>query len=226
MDTGVFALIGVFTFAAVCALWNWRRRRSIQARVAALGFEPCDERAPALERAWIELVRACGGGRGQEIRVSGCRRRSAGWGMLHRFTVGVRTPQPECDSPSPGARYDAYLIDLRDPEKHVKRPATLFVLPPGNALMRTLVQKTIEIDPPGQRLEIGDHPWKRSILAAYGEAEGKLDDHLSTSLQEKLARAADHGFFELHLGGGAAGFAVLPGHKDVDSEWRYLSEWV
>jgi len=62
-------------------------------------------------------------------------------------------------------------------------------------------------------------------VAAYGESSGKLDERMPAAVQEKLARAAAHGFFIVHLGGGKAGFAVLPNHRDVDRELAYLAEW-
>lgn len=226
MSTGTFVLIGVFVLAAGCMLWNWLRQRSIDTRLAALGFEPCEAEAPALLGAWRELAAAGGGAREGELRVGACLRRPAGWGMLHRFQVNEGKPGPDHGEPRVGANYAAYLIDLRDPETLCRRPVTLFVLPPGSSVLRGLVRKVIEIDPPGRPLEIGEHPFARSILAAFGASEGKLDDCVPLAVQEKLARAAEHGFFQLHLGSGKAGFAVLPGHKDVDAELRYLGEWV
>jgi hypothetical protein len=127
--------------------------------------------------------------------------------------------------PSIGSRYDAYLLDLRDPERVARAPVTLYLLPPGNVLLRRLVRATLELDPPGRPLEIGRHPWSDTILAAYAASEGKLEDLVPESVQERLSRAAEAGFFCVHLGGGRAGFAVLPGHHDVDAEWRYLSAW-
>jgi hypothetical protein len=87
MDQGVLALVGIFALAAVLALWNFSHRRSIERRLGAQGFEPCDAEAPSLERAWRALA---GSDASQELRLVHCRRRAAGSGMLHHFTVRER----------------------------------------------------------------------------------------------------------------------------------------
>jgi hypothetical protein len=87
MDQGVLALVGIFALAAVFALWNFSHRRSIERRLGAQGFEPCDAEAPSLERAWRALA---GSDASQELRLVHCRRRAAGSGMLHHFTVRER----------------------------------------------------------------------------------------------------------------------------------------
>jgi hypothetical protein len=226
VSTGVLALLGVFAFAALCAAWNWRRGAATWRRVAQLGFERCQAEEAALERAWRELARARGPESDRFLRVSACWRRAAGWGWIHRFQVneGCETPA-SADGPSVGSRYDAYLLDLREPERVARAPVTLYVLPPGNALLRRLIRATLELDPPGRALELGGHSWCDTILAAYAASEGKLDDLVPEDVQERLSRAAEAGFFCVHLGGGRAGFAVLPGHRDVDAEWHYLSAW-
>jgi hypothetical protein len=224
MDRGVLALIGVFALAAVCALWNWRHRRSIERRLAALGFEPCDAEAPALEAAWRALG-ACN--EEHELRLVHCRRRAAGWGMLHHFTVRERPidDSPGRETANPGSSYPAYLLDVRDPTSLSRGAVTLHVLAPGSQLMRRLIASVIDLAAPGSRLEVGPHPWSAAILAAYGEIPGKLDERMPAAVQEKLARACENGFFVVHLRGGKLGFAVLPNHLDVDRQLAYLAEW-
>jgi hypothetical protein len=224
MDPGVLALIGVFALAAACALWNHLRGRSIERRLLTQGFEPCATEAPALLRAWRDLA-LVPPGPDDELAVGRCLRRAAGFGMLYHAQVSEGRRGPDHGDPRVGARFAVYLLDLRDAERQVHRPVTLFVLPPGPAVLQGLLRRTIELHPPGHPLELGPHPFLRTVLAAYGESSGKLDDHLPLASQEKLARAAEHGFFEIRLSGGKAGFAVLPGHKDVDAELRYLAEW-
>jgi hypothetical protein len=125
----------------------------------------------------------------------------------------------------PGAAYPAYLLDVRDPGSLFRGAVTLHVLPPGSNLLRRLLGGLIGLQTQRPRLEVGLHPWSASIVAAHGEPPGKLDERVSPAAQEKVARAAEHGFFAVHLANGKAGFAVLPNHRDVDRELAYLAEW-
>jgi len=222
MSTGALAFVGIFALAAVCALWNWKHRREIERRLAALGFEPCDADEPAVRQGWLAVQ---GGDRGHEIQVGACLRRAAGWGLLHRFRVTERATGPDHGEPRADAHFDAYLLDLREPDSVAHAAVTLYLLPPGNALARALVRKTIELCPPGQRLELTPHPGAEAILAAYGASGGKLDDVMPAAIQQRFARASAHGFLSVHLAAGKAGFAVLPSHRDVAAELAYLAEW-
>ncbi len=224
MDPGVIALAGIFTLAAGCALWNVLHRRGVAARVAGAGFAPCESEAPALQRTWCEVTRSDGADR--EINVSGCVRRAGSSGFLYRFHVAERhTTTPASDSSHVGARHDAYLLDLREPAAIARAPVTLFVLPVGNALARRLVEGAIALGAPGEKLEVAQRPTTRAILSAYSARAGKLDEVVPHAVQERIAKAAEHGIFEVHLAGGKAGFAVLPGHREIEREVGYLAEW-
>jgi hypothetical protein len=225
MSTGLFVLIGIFVMAAGFALWNARLRRGVEQRLRALGFEPCAADAPMLERAWRAFEGDPERAPEREIRVGRCLRRAAGWGLLHHFQVSERVLGPELGEPSAPSLLPAYLLDLREPDAVARAPVTLYLLPPGNRLARALIEKTIGLAAPGRKLELAGHPATESILAAYGPAPGKLDDVMPAGVQQRLARAAAHGFLCVHLGGGKAGFAVLPNHRDVDAQLAYLAEW-
>jgi hypothetical protein len=84
----------------------------------------------------------------------------------------------------------------------------------------------IDVGDSRPRLELGNYPWSATIVAAHGKTAGKLDDLVPQAVQEKLARAAAHGFFIIHLGNGKAAFAALENHRDVDVQLAYLEEWV
>jgi hypothetical protein len=219
MSTGALVFAGIFVLAALSAVWGVLHRRGLERRLRAAGFEPCDADAPALERAWHGF-----GGAG-EVRVSRCLRRAAGWGLLHRFEVNERPKEGPHDEPVPGARFPAYLLDVRDFDALTRGPVTLYLLPGGNALARALIEKTIALSPPGAALELTRHPGTESILCAYGERPGKLDECMSVAVQQRLARAAAAGFMRVQLAAGKAGFAVLPAHRDVDAELACLAEW-
>jgi hypothetical protein len=224
MDPGLLALAGVFAVAALCAGLGWRHRRAIDQRLAAQGFEPCERDAPAIALAWRALA---GLDAGQELAIEGVRRRTAGWGMLHRFTVRERPADRGADdAPNPGASYPAYLLDVAEPDSLCRGTVSLYVLPPGSKLVRKLIAGVIGLGASRPRLEVGAHPWSAAIVAAHGDASDKLDECMPAAVQEKLARAAAHGFFIVHMGGGKAGFAVLSNHRDVDRELAYLAEWV
>jgi hypothetical protein len=147
--------------------------------------------------------------------------------MLHRFTVRERRAHQRAsdETANPGAPYPAYLLDVRDPDSLTRGAVTLHVLPPGSKLLRRLLAGVIDLGASRPHLEVGTHPWSASIVAAHGECAGKLDERMPAAVQQKLARAPEHGFFIAHLGGGKAGFAVLPNHRDVDRELAYLAEW-
>jgi hypothetical protein len=225
MEPGVFALVGIFALAAICALWNFSHNRSIERGLAAQGFEPCEDQAPSLEAAWRALT---GRDASHELRLVHCRRRGAGRGMLHHFTVRERPAQEQStnETANPGSSYPAYMFDVRDPNSLSRGAVTLHVLPTGSEVMRKLLRGVIGLDASRPSLEVGSHPWSASIVAAHGDQGGRLDDVVPEAIQEKLARAAAHGFFVMHLGNGKAAFAALPSHRDVDVQVAYLSEWI
>jgi hypothetical protein len=223
MDTGVFALAGIFGLAAVFAVWNVAFRQSIARQLESRGFEKCDDEAPALERAWRT---ATGAGAPEELKIVGCRRRPAGRGWLYHFTVRERSGRGSHDSDSPGASYPAYLFDLRDPSWVGRSAVSLHVLPPGSKFMRRLLAGAVGLSDARPRLELGDHPWRETIVAAHGDVVGRLDDAMPEAMQDRLARAAAHGFFTIHVGGGKVALAANPAHRDVDAQTTYLNSWV
>lgn len=225
MDPGVLALVGIFALATVCALWNFSHGRSIERRLAAQGFEPCDAEAQSLEGVWRALTKLDAS---QELRLVHCRRRAAARGMLYHFTVRERPigEQGINDTANPGASCPAYLFDLQDSDSLSRGAVTLHVLPPGSRVLRKVLAGVIDIGESRHRLEVGTHPWSASIVAAHGNAAGGLDDVMPATVQEKLARAAAHGFFIIHLGNGKAAFAALSNHRDVDLQIAYLAEWI
>lgn len=223
MEPGVLALLGIFALAAVFALWRFSHERSIERRLAARGFEPCDKEAGTLEAAWRTLT---GLDASKELRLTDCRRRGAGRSMLHHFTVRERHPDRTTDeTPNTGTSYPAYLFDLRNPDSVSRGAVTLHVLPPGSKVLRKVLAGMIDLGDSRPRLEIGTYPWSDTIVAAHGNTARKLDELVPQAVQEKLARAAAHGFFIIHLGNGKAAFAALSNHRDVDVQLAYLEEW-
>ena len=223
MEPGLLALIGVFTLAAVFALWTFSYRRSLGRRLAEKGFELCDAEAPALESAWRALT-GCDGS--TELRLDHCRRRGSGRGTLYHFTVRQRPVDTDPDRNPPGASYPAYMFDVHDPAKLSRGAVTIHVLPAGSNVLRRILAGVIGLGESRPSLEVSSHPWSASIVAAHGSIAGNLDDIVPPAVQEKLTRAAAHGFFITHLGNGKAAFAALSNHRDVDLQLTYLAQWV
>jgi hypothetical protein len=218
----VIAPVAIFALAGVCALWKFSHERSIERRLAAQGFEPCDSDAPSLERTWRAVA---GRDASQELSLVDCRRR----GTVYHFTVRERPAEGRTsdETANTGASYPAYLFDVRNPDSLSRGRVTLYILPPGSKVLRTLLAGVIDLAESRPRLEVdAHHPWSASIVAAHGDTAGALDDLVPAAIQEKLARAAAHGFSITHLGNGKAAFATLSNHRDVDVQIAYLSEWV
>ena len=217
-------LLGIATLAAVFALRNITHGRSaIDRRLAALGFEPCEAEAPALERAWRALT---GCDASQELQVVRCSGRIAGRGMMHHFTVREKTVRGPTDTSNPAASYPAYLFDLRNAGSVARGAVTLHVLPPTSKITRKALAGAVDLNDSRPTLEIGTHPWSPSIVSARGKKGGKLDDFVPADVQEKLVRAAAHGFRIIHLGNGKAAFATVSNDRDVERQIAYLAEWL
>ena len=226
MDTGVLAFASIFGLAAVFAVWNLAHRRSIAQQLEDRGFQKFEADPDVLERGWRT---ATGAGAPEELKIVDCRRRAAGRGYLYHFTVREsrsRRNGGDQDSDSLPVSYPAYLLDLRD-ASWVGRPAvTLHVLPPGSKLLRKLVAGAARMADERPLLEVGTHPWSESIVAAHGDVRGSLDEAMPAAMQEHLARAAGHGFFTIHIGGGKAAFAANAAHRDIDAQMTYLNSWI
>lgn len=223
MEIGVVALAGMFGLAAVFAVWNLAHRRSIARQLEERGFHTCDADAAVLERSWRT---ATGAGAPEELRIVNCRRRPARRGYLYHFTVRERRNGADGDSDSPDVTYPAYLLDLRDASWVGKPAVTLHLLPPGSKWLRTLLVSAAKRADERPQLALGSHPWSASIAAAHGDVTGTLDQSMPATMQEQAAKAGEHGFFTVHIGGGKAAFSANPAHRDIDAQMAYLNSWV
>jgi hypothetical protein len=145
MELFILVLSGSFALAAVAALWIFSHGRTAsERRLAALGFEPCDSDAPALERVWRALT---GCEASQELHVDHCKGRAVGWGMMHHFTVRQRPARERNGdgSSQPGASYPAYLLDLRNAGWASRGAVTLHVLPPASKVTRKALNGVINL---------------------------------------------------------------------------------
>jgi len=224
-STGWIVLIGMFVAAAFFAFWNARLRRSAQQRLATLGFAPCPGEEAALASAWRDLCAAVGSER--TVRIEGCLRKPAGWGMVHAFDVHDETHDGSSQSGRAhvGASWPAYLLDLREPAALHSAPVALYFAKSESRIWREILRNLTGLSETGAQLERGGHPWSAQIFAAFGRTPGKLDEIVPPAVQQELARAAEHGFLSVHLANGKAAFSVLPARRDVDREWTFLSRW-
>jgi hypothetical protein len=223
MEIGVLAFAGMFGLAAVFAVWNLAHRRSIARQLEDRGFHTCDSEAGLLERNWRT---ATGAGAPEELKIVNCRRRSAGRGYLYHFTVRERRNGGDSDSDSPGASYPAYLLDLRDASWVGKPAVTLHLLPSGSTWLRKLLVTAAKMADERPQLALGSHPWSTSIAAAHGDVTGTLDQAMPAAMQQQAAKAGEHGFFTIHIGGGKAAFSANPAHRDIDAQMAYLNTWI
>jgi hypothetical protein len=223
--TGGLVLIGIFALAAVFAIWNGRLRASAARRLVALGFEPCAGDEPALAATWSALGAAVGAS--ATVRITGAQRRTAGWGLCHQFDVHDQTQREgrHGESAHVDSSWPAYLLDLRDAEALHGAPVVLYVLKSESQVFRELLRNLVRLSAQGPELERARHPWSRQIFAAFGREHAKLDEVVPPAVQQRIALAAEHGFYAVQLANGKAAFSVLPGRRDVDREWAYLSRW-
>lgn len=226
MEPGVLAAIGI---GALCALLIGRslaRTRAIDRRLAAAGFTPCDDQAPALLRAFGAVAGGHPPAAPRSHRIGRCFVRAAGWGELHRFAAVDQTHADRDRDASPmGGRSDVYLLDLPDPERHAGGPVSVFLAPRAPRPLQALLAGLVKSDPLGVPLELPDGPHARAFLAAFAAAPGKLDALLPRATQERLARAAELGFFAAHFGAGKLALVVLPDWPNLDQQLAYVAEW-
>jgi hypothetical protein len=225
MTPGIWILVAVFAGAAFLLVKKVRGERASEARLSALGFEPCEDEAPqilavfsALAAGHVESDRA--------YQVRGCSRRRVESGFVYRFravdlSLRDRTPD-EHAAVLPVS--DVYLLQVAEGARAILRPCTLFFSSLEGGLFQRLLARLLALRPFGTELELPAGPSR--LLCAFGRAAGKLDEHLSPSSRERLERAPAAGFFAAHFGSGRAAFLAPQGFRDVDAQWSFVAEWV
>jgi hypothetical protein len=212
----------VFALAALLMLWNGSRRRAIRRRLEQHGFVRCEEQTEAIREAFAMVAGGHGASR-RRYQVAHCYKRAGGRGTAYRFTVADLT-NADPERGALGGRFDAYLLDLPDAVRLAHRPVSVFLAPTGPGLLRSLIQKIVAADAHG--VALGLPPADTSVLAAFGAEAGTLDDALPAATQDRLRRAADHGFFGAHFGPGKVALVALPDRQDVERQWHYVVEWM
>ncbi|MGH7893818.1 MAG: hypothetical protein ACREQL_04070, partial [Candidatus Binatia bacterium] len=139
MDTGVLALIGVFVAAALLAVWNARVRRRHVRQLETAGFAPARDPARTLE-TFSGVARGHGEAARRVYDLVTCYERPAGTGALSYLSVVDKT-NADAERGVTGGAFDAYVVGLRDAERVVTRPASVYLLPKGHAVLRRLIEK-------------------------------------------------------------------------------------
>jgi hypothetical protein len=227
VDPGLVAFVGIFALAGTLLAWSVARGRAIARRLTEAGFVACDDEAPALLRALTELAGGHPPAVARVYEVGRCVKRPAGWGMLYRLAVADKTHADDGggDRQSLGARFDVYLLDLRDPERVARGPVSVYLAPSAPGPLQRLLAGLVKSDPIGVPLELAGSPHAKAFLAAFSDRPGKLDERLPAQTQERLARVVDQGFFSAHFGAGKLALFVQHDRADLDRQLAYLAEW-
>ena len=224
MSPGVWILAATFAGAALLLAHKLRGERASEARLRALGFEPCEDEAPQILAAFTALAAGHVAG-DRTYRVAGCSRRRVESGFVYRFRAvdhSQREQATERGAVFPVA--DVYLLQVAEGARAILRPCTLFFSSLEGGLFQRLVARLLALRPFGAELELPAGPSR--LLCAFGRERGTLDEHLSRESRARLERAPAAGFFAAHLASGRAAFLAPRGTRDVDAQWSYVAEWV
>jgi hypothetical protein len=224
MDWGYFVLGGIFVGAALLMVFNHRHRRSVEQELIRRGLQPCEDEAPALQKAFTGLASGHGGVAPGRYTVSRCFKRATGRGMVYRFSVLDESHVDDGpDRNSVGAAYDAYLLRLPNGDQLTRGPVSLALCPSGPSAFRAVMAKLAAANPLGAPLAVPDDS---RILAAWGETSRPLDELVPRAMQERLVRSADVGVLSAHFQGGQAAFTVNPQRRWVEPQLNWIVEWM
>jgi hypothetical protein len=149
--------------------------------------------------------------------------------MVYRVGVVDKTnadSHPSSDRATLGARFDVYLIDLRDAERVAHGPVSVFLAPRAPAALQRVLAGLVKLDPHGVPLEIEDPVRSKWFLAAFSDRPGKLDERLPLATQERLSRAAELYFSSAHFGAGKLALFGQHDRVDVDRQLAYVADWI
>ncbi len=226
MDAGVWILGSAFGGAALLVGGCLGRRRAAEARLRALGFEPCPGEAGRLRRAWTELAGGRGDARVRHYHVGRCFVRRDAVATVHRFTA-TDLAEADRERRGLGGPVDVFLVAPPNPAGLPAQPVCVVLAPRGPRFLRAWLERRVQADPYGPALALSsDRNEARAFLAAFGAAPGRLEEALSPALRQRLVRAAAAGFLVAHLGGAGVALATRPERADLARQWRHVAEWL
>ena len=228
MDPGFVAFAAIAAAAGLLLWWSFARARASARKLLAAGFVRCDAEAPALLRALADVAGGHAPAPRREYEIGHCFKRPGGFGMVYRIAVVDRTnakSDASSDRVAMGARFDVYLIDLRDAERVSHGPVSVFLAPSAPGPLQRVLVSLVKCDPHGVPLELEDPRRAKWFLAAYSDRPGKLDERLPVETQERLSKAADLYFFAAHFGAGKLALFGQHDRVDIDRQLAYVAEW-
>lgn len=228
MEPGVLALAAIFAVAASLLWWSFARARASRRKILAAGFVACDEEAPALLRALYDVAGGHPPAARREYEIGHCFKRPGGFGMVYRIGVVDKTnadSNGSSDRAPMGARFDVYLIDLRDAERVSHGPVSVFLAPRAPAALSRVLAGLVQLDPHGVPLEIEDPKRAKWFLAAFSDRPGRLDERLPIETQERLSKGAELFFLSAHFGAGKLALVGQHDRIDIDRQLAYVAEW-
>jgi len=228
MDPGIIVLGAIFSVAAFLLWWSFARARASRRKMLEAGFVACDQEAPALLHALDDVAGGYPPTPRREYQIGQCFKRPGGFGMVYRIGVVDRTnakPDVSSDRAPMGARFDVYLIDLRDAERVSHGPVSVFLAPRAPAPLQRVLAGLVKSDPHGVLLEIDDPIRAKWFLAAFSDRAGKLDERLPIETQERLSKGAELYFLAAHFGAGKLALFGQHDRVDIDRQLAYVAEW-
>jgi hypothetical protein len=131
----------------------------------------------------------------------------------------------DTDRTTTGAAFDAFVVEM-DTRDLVHRSVSVYLAPKGPRFLRGLLERLIKLDPPGEQLVIDGPAPSGSIVAAFGDSAGNLNDYLPSQTRERLVRAAGAGFLTAYLAPGRIALVVAPASRDLEAQWTHLRSWL
>ena len=208
--------------------WSFARARASRRKILAAGFVACDEEAPALLRALYDIAGGHPPAPRREYEIGHCFKRPGGFGMVYRIGVVDKTnaeSHASSDRVAMGARFDVYLIDLRDAERVSHGPVSVFLAPRAPGPLQRVLAGLVKSDPHGVLLEIEDPLRAKWFLAGFSDRPGKLDERLPVETQERLSKGAELYFLAAHFGAGKLALFGQHDRVDIDRQLAYIAEW-
>jgi hypothetical protein len=220
-------LISVFVMAGGLFAAKVLARRAGEARLRTLGFEPCDSEAERLREKYTRLAGGYEGGESRRFEVARCFRKPTGKGAVYRFSA-AEVGLPESNDPrraSVAPVSDVYLIDLGARASALREPCSVFLAQLRDGFFRKVLAQVLAARPLGRKLELSGLS-AEPILAAFGAAAGRLEEHLGRPLLELTAASAGAGFFAVHFGAGQVALEAPGGMRAVDAQWNAVQDWL
>jgi hypothetical protein len=216
----LLAILGVAAAALLvrAILHDIRRRKAVDKAITNLGFKPCPDDVPSLQKKVRQLHSDA------DVEVRNAQKLATRGGAVYRYEVH------SADRERPNAS-EEFLLPLA---RKSDRPLVLFMMPDGLAegFGRTMLEKlTTALAPPDLAPLTVPQQLRATIFNALGPAEAKLDDLIDDRDLTALRNAARHGFCVARAGDASCALEVLSDYGrrglpafDLAAAARYVRE--